>query len=201
MLGGHKRPKLFPQLVNRFTCRHPVLTKPAVEPREDCVSPIMTPPYAWSIFSGAIRLNDEWTGCLCPKARFPHHVACLGSGPSTWPSPCSPAESTPVQNRSDAQRICASVFALSARYISEFMVEAKIHALWIPATLARLEKFMRGEARQRKVTHHEDEDCPPHCADGSDEVRVVLAIVHAFESRCSREEDCLLTMERGPSVA
>jgi hypothetical protein len=99
------------------------------------------------------------------------------------------------------QRICASVFALSARYISEFMVEAKIHALWIPATLARLEKFMRGEARQRKVTHHEDEDCPPHCADGSDEVRVVLAIVHAFESRCSREEDCLLTMERGPSVA
>jgi hypothetical protein len=81
------------------------------------------------------------------------------------------------------------------------MVEAKIHALWIPATLARLEKFMRGEARQRKVTHHEDEDCPPHCADGSDEVRVVLAIVHAFESWCSREEDCLLTMERGPSVA
>jgi hypothetical protein len=89
---------------------------------------------------------------------------------------------------------------LSSRYVSLFVIEAKIHALGLPATLARLEKVMRGEARQRKVTHDEDDDCPPHRPDGSDEVRAVLGVVHTFKSRCSREVSCRFPMERA-SVA
>ena len=36
---------------------------------------------------------------------------------------------------------------LSSGYVSQFVVEAEVHAVWIPATLALLEKFMRSEAR------------------------------------------------------
>ena len=41
-------------------------------------------------------------------------------------------------------------------------------------------EFVRSEACQRKVTHDEDEDYPPHRPNGSDEVRAVLGVVHAF---------------------
>jgi hypothetical protein len=41
-------------------------------------------------------------------------------------------------------------------------------------------EFVRSEARQRKITHDEDEDYPPHRPNGADEVRAVLGVVHAF---------------------
>jgi hypothetical protein len=57
------------------------------------------------------------------------------------------------------------------------LVEAEIFAFRIAATLVLLE-FVRSEACQRKVTHDEDEDYPPHRPNGSDEVRAVLDVVH-----------------------
>ena len=69
---------------------------------------------------------------------------------------------------------------LSPGCISYFLVEAEIFAFRIAATLVLLEEFVRSEACQRKVTHDEDEDYPPHRPNGSDEVLAVLGVVHAF---------------------
>jgi hypothetical protein len=56
---------------------------------------------------------------------------------------------------------------------------------------------MRSEAGQGQVTHDEDEDCPPHRARRSAEVRAGLAVVHAFSSLCSQEPGCFLTTGKG----
>ena len=64
--------------------------------------------------------------------------------------------------------------------ISRLPVQAKIHTFRSPATFALLQKFMRSKAGQRQVTHDENEDRTLHRARRPDEVRAVLAVVHAF---------------------
>jgi hypothetical protein len=111
MPGGHKRPKLFPQLVNRFTCRHPVLTKPAVEPREDCVSPIMTPhmrgPY--SPVPSASMTNGPVA--FARKPAFLTMLLALAAGLQPGRLRALQPNQRPFKIDLMPQRICASVFA------------------------------------------------------------------------------------------
>ena len=75
------------------------------------------------------------------------------------------------------------------------MVETEKSTYFGPA-LALLKKFMRSEARQRKVTHDEGDDCPPFRSDGSDEVRLVLAAFRLLTLVLMRG-DLSLIMKRG----